>query len=111
MASKFTSATVREAVDRSVRNAQHLRAIHSAPIAALQVLAERIDAPMNATDDDDSKAAQFDNVSIPTFLKYCQALGLMPDLKSEKQQTSPKANQTAPTSPAVRAVPSFRDVG
>lgn len=111
MGGKFESETVRDAVDRSVRNAPHLRAIHSAPVAALRVLAERIDSPPSSADDAEAKLPQNDNVSIPTFLKYCQALGLVPDLKAEREAAKPAAASARPGQPVVRAVPSFRDVG
>lgn len=111
MGAKFDSETVRDAVDRSVRNAPHLRAIHSAPVAALRVLAERIDSPPASPDEAEPRLPQNDNVSIPTFLKYCQALGLVPDLKAEKEASKPAAGSPRPGEPVVRPVPSFRDVG
>lgn len=87
---KFPETSVREALERSLRNADGLTAVHSATVAAARTLAERIDH-LSATGfvDDD----KLDNVTVPTFLKYCQALGLTVDAtsvkKQEKTQTKP----------------------
>lgn len=70
---KFPEETVSAALERSLRNAKGLKAVNAATVAAARVLAKRIDQ-LAATDfvDDNGK---FDNVTVPTFLKYCQSLG------------------------------------
>ena len=76
---RFTDfLSVAEATERSIQNAKHLRAIHSGPVATLRALAMRIDVLLANNGSDES--GRLDNVSIPTYLKYCQALGLTPDV-------------------------------
>ena len=90
MASKFPEMKVSEALERSIRNLRGLSAKDSAIIAAARALARKIDAWDVIVDyamedmEDKAKGArpavpQNDNVSIATFLKYMQALGLTVD--------------------------------
>ena len=73
MSAKFPSRNVAEALERSLKNAD-LKAVNSAVVAAARVLAERIDyLTFSGFVDENGK---LDNVSLPTFLKYCQSLGL-----------------------------------
>ena len=76
--------TVLEATDAAIAAASHLTKMDVGAVEALRVLATKID-----TDDDlrdayleargaDAKPLQLDNVSIPTYLKYCESLGLTP---------------------------------
>lgn len=58
---------------------------HAGPIAALRVLARRIDEGdalmaimLRLSRDAKVKPPAIDNVSIPTYLKYCEAMGLTP---------------------------------
>lgn len=89
VASKFPDDGAVAALERSIANATHLRARDSAAIAAARVLARRIDIlDENGGLDDNGK---LDNVSVPTFLKYLQALNLLPE---------PAAVQTAKSAPA-----------
>lgn len=76
MGAKFPSRNVAEALERSLKNAD-LKAVNSAVVAAARVLAERIDyLTFSGFVDENGK---LDNVSLPTFLKYCQSLGLTLD--------------------------------
>lgn len=79
--------TVLDATNRSIAKAVEGGILDSdlaaAPIAALRVLAQRIDDADTLADflaiyatDNNLRPPSQDNVSIPTFLKYCEALGL-----------------------------------
>jgi len=76
MASKFPHDSVGDALERSLRNAD-LKAVNSAVVAAARVLAARIDSICDTGFIDEN--GKLDNVSLPTFLKYCQSLGLTVD--------------------------------
>lgn len=77
MSVKFPSHNVAEALERSLKNADGLKAVNSAAVAAARVLAGRIDF-LSATGFVDENG-KIDNVTLPTFLKYCQSLGLTVD--------------------------------
>ena len=81
MSAKFPSHNVAEALERSLKNADGLKAVNSAVVAAARVLAGRID---------------FLSVTLPTFLKYCQSLGLTLDAPA-------KVGRPARQKPEVRA--------
>ena len=100
MSAKFPSRNVAEALERSLKNAD-LKAVNSAVVAAARVLAERIDyLTFSGFVDENGK---LDNVSLPTFLKYCQSLGLTVDApakvgrpakpKVEAKQDRPKSDK------------------
>lgn len=100
MSAKFPSRNVAEALERSLKNAD-LKAVNSAVVAAARVLAERIDyLTFSGFVDENGK---LDNVSLPTFLKYCQSLGLTVDApakvgrpakpKVEAKQEKPKSDK------------------
>ena len=73
MSAKFPSRNVAEALERSLKNAD-LKAVNSAVVAAARVLAERIDyLTFSGFVDENGK---LDNVSLPTFLKYCRVSAL-----------------------------------
>ena len=83
----FAQESVSEALERSLRNAKHLRARDAAAAAAARALAWKIDnwetlaeaAIMEATENGGKpKVPQNDNVSLASFLKYMDALGLTP---------------------------------
>lgn len=109
----FTPETVADALERSLKNAKHLRAVDSGKVAAARALARKIDAwdvivewaleDVAESEGNPRPAVPAnDNVSLATFLRYVEALGL----------TSPVE---APTkSPAASAAPKskvggFRD--
>lgn len=73
---KFDSMSVSEGVERSLKNAKHLRARDSALVATLRILAARID-DLAATGFMDENG-KLDNVSVPTLHKICITLGLHP---------------------------------
>lgn len=71
---------IRAAVEESVtaaRRAGKITKIHAATVAGLRMVADRLDVlDIEAMTDTTGK---LDNVSLPTFLKYCAALGLVPE--------------------------------
>lgn len=88
MASPTPRGTVRKATEVAIRAASHLTDQDKGAVAALRALADKID-----TDDAlreaylewqverevvPSKPLQLDNVSIPTYLKFAESLGLTP---------------------------------
>lgn len=82
MSVKFEHLSVSDALERSLRNQPGLSARDSATVAAARVIAARIDElAENGFIDPNQK---LDNVTVPTFLKYLDALGLTvkPDVKS-----------------------------
>lgn len=94
MSVKFPSHNVAEALERSLKNADGLKSVNSAVVAAARVLAGRIDF-LNATGFVDENG-KIDNVTLPTFLKYCQSLGLTLDAPA-------KVGRPARQKPEVRA--------
>lgn len=100
---------VRKALDSSVRAAKRekrLTLADAGAIAAARALADKIDAwdviVQWANDDvEDREGARplvpaNDNVSLPTFLKYCESLGLTP---AGRKGTSAPAKEAAPSGP------------
>ncbi len=94
---------VREAFDRAVAAAEHLTPLDAAGVAAAGALADKIDAwdvivdwaiedaqvaQMNGSEGARPAVPANDNVSLPTFLKYLDALGLTPAGRS--RQAEPK---------------------
>lgn len=76
MTAKFPFDSVAGALERSLKNAD-LKAVNSAVVAAARVVAARIDDICETGFIDEN--GKLDNVSLPTFLKYCQSLGLTVD--------------------------------
>lgn len=83
----FAQESVSDALERALRNAKHLRARDAATVAAARALAWKIDnwetlaeaAIMESHEDGGRpKVPQNDNVSLASFLKYMDALGLTP---------------------------------
>ncbi len=76
--------TVLEATEASIRAATHLGPMDSGAVEVLRSLARTIDAIESGQDakddveDDPRKPRSLDNVTIPTYLKACDALGLTP---------------------------------
>lgn len=80
---------VREALDEAVAAAKHLGPLDAGAIAAARALADKIDAwdvivewaLDDANQEGDGarpKVPANDNTSLPTFLRYCDSLGLTP---------------------------------
>lgn len=78
MVARFELLSVADAFERSLRNMSGLSAKHSALVAASRVLAKRIDLIAEDGFIDDN--GKLDNVTVPTFLKYLQALGMTVDV-------------------------------
>ena len=79
--------SILEAVDKALEAADHLSDEDSGAIAALRALARKIDAwdtivewALEDASESGSrpKVPANDNTSLPTFLKYCESLGLTP---------------------------------
>ena len=63
--------SVRKATDESINAASHLGPMDSGAVAALRRLADRLDSQDGASD----------NTLAPTYLRYCDALGLTPSAR------------------------------
>lgn len=97
--------SVADATERALAAATHLDDTHAGAIEALRAVARKIDAwdqivewaieDARSTDGKESrpKVPQNDNVSLPTYLKFCESLGLTPlgQTKLPKQE-KPAAN-------------------
>lgn len=77
--------SIYDATVKALAAATHLKPTDKGAIAALKFLARKIDTEDHLRDlvleragEDNVKPPPLDNVSIPTFLKYCEALGLTP---------------------------------
>lgn len=76
--------TVLDATEASIKAAKHLGLLDSGAVEVLRHLARTIDAisdglaDYEGDDDDPRKPRSLDNVTIPTYLKACDALGLTP---------------------------------
>jgi len=100
MAYRFIHESVSDALERSIRNAKHLGARDSAAVAAARALARKIDAWDVIVEWALDDAAQGkgrpavpanDNVSIASFLKYIDQLGLLPPEPVAASASTPKA--------------------
>lgn len=108
----FEDESLEAALDRSLRNAKHLRAVHAGTVKAARMLARKIDAWETivawALDEANQECKrpsvpQNDNVSIASFLKYMDALGLTPELEAPaKKQTTKPADKPASPVDAMR---------
>ena len=84
---------VRDATEAAIKAADHLTDMDKGAIEALRSLADKIDAWDQIVDwaNDDAAGAEGkrptvpanDNVSIPTYLKFCESLGLTPAGRSK----------------------------
>lgn len=68
------------ATERAISAAHHLTDMDAGAVAALRVLAKKLDG----TGSEDE--VKFDNVTAPTYLKYCESLGLTPAGRSRVPQ-------------------------
>lgn len=100
MVVKFEDESLESALDRSLRNATHLRARDAAAVKAARELARKIDAWSQIVDwaledaaEDQTRPAvpANDNVSLASFLKYLDALGLLPAVQPAGKSSSAKA--------------------
>ena len=92
MAARFELLSVADAFERSLRNAPGLSAKDSALVAASRVLAKRID--LIADDGFIDQNGKLDNVTVPTFLKYLQALGMTVDVAQKSSAKLKSGHQT-----------------
>lgn len=113
----FVQQSVSEALERSIVNAKHLRARHSATIAAARALARKIDAWDTIVEWALDDAAQGkgrpavpanDNVSIASFLKYLDALGLTPEDETPAATPGRPASKPAAVAEPTNKVLAFR---
>jgi hypothetical protein len=77
-----TFDSVLEATEASIKAATHLTLLDAGAVEVLRHLARTIDGIGDEDDDLDddprAKPKSLDNVTIPTYLKACDALGLTP---------------------------------
>lgn len=70
---------VAEATERALEAAKHLTDMDQGAVQALRVLAAKVDEMSGGRGDDGEWVEpKFDNVTLPTYLKYCESLGLTP---------------------------------
>jgi hypothetical protein len=69
---------VLEATEASLEAATHLTEMDAGAVQALRSLAKILDAMLGDDDGGGEREVKFDNVTIPTYLKYCESLGLTP---------------------------------
>lgn len=106
----FSDLSLEAALDRSLKNATHLRAVHAGVVKAARLLARKIDAwdviVEWAIEDAEERGKgarpavpQNDNVSIASFLKYMDTLGLTPSIAPRAEPVKARAAVKAPPSP------------
>lgn len=83
--SHFDFISAESGVEASITAATHLTPADAAAVAALRVLAKKVDSLADSTAgvSDDGELTEdrkrgLDNVTLPTFLKFCSELGLTP---------------------------------
>lgn len=87
---KFEHESVVDALERSLRNAD-LKARQAAVVAGARLLAKRIDQISASGWIDDN--GKLDNVSVPTFLKYCEKLGLTLEVEKPPKRVEKAVEQ------------------
>lgn len=111
----FEHESVAEALERGIRNAKHLRARHAPVVAAARALARKIDAwdvivewaleDVLETKGGRPAVPANDNVSIASFLKYLDALGLTPEDEAPAASTPGRpATKPAATKPTNKVL-------
>lgn len=101
---------VAKATEVSIKAAAHLGTLDTGAVEVLRHLARSIDAThqdlTNAVDDDpDGKSRSLDNVTVPTYLKYCEALGLTPSGRLRLDVAAGKKESTGGKLGKLQAVP------
>jgi hypothetical protein len=93
--------------EAAIAAATHLSDMDKGAVAALRVLAAKVDAMADqaagVSEDGElheEKRRPIDNVTLPTYLKYCESLGLTP--AGRRTLKDGKAGGSAPTSLAER---------
>ena len=109
---EFERESVADALERAIAAADHLTARHAGAVAAARALAEKIDAWQiivewalddAAANDRRPAVPANDNVSLPSFLKYLDALRLLP-APAERAKPGP----TSTASPSQQALNEMR---
>ena len=79
---------VADATEASIRAATHLSDLDKGAVEALRTLAVAIDvlAATGGVRED----GKLDNVSVPTYLKFCESLGLTPAGRSRLPEKKPE---------------------
>jgi len=105
---------VRDATEASIKAAKHLTDMDSGALEALRSLADKIDAWDTIVDwaNDDVSGVEGkrpavpanDNVSIPTYLKFCESLGLTPNGRTRAQIEKGKGDGGGNTLGRLRSV-------
>ena len=100
----FTDESLEAALDRALESATHLEALHAATVRAARDLARKIDAWSvivgwaleDAAESNGRPAVPAnDNVSLASFLKYMNDLGLTPQLAPKSAGKPAGAGQPA----------------
>ena len=92
---------VRDGLEQAITAAAHLTAVDEGALAAARALADKIDAwgvivdwaldDVAGKDTSERPAVpQNDNTSLPTFLRYCDALGLTPAGRVKLDEKKPE---------------------
>lgn len=104
MADDVRDSRISDATERAIAAASsHLTDMDAGALEALRALARKIDTEqalrdlaLESAEENKSKPPAVDNVSIPTYLKYCESLGLTPvgrKTLGEKKATGGKLAQ------------------
>ena len=111
----FAPMSVAEALEVALAAADHLEPKHAATVVAARALAEKIDAWQiivewaledAAESESRPKVPANDNTSLPTFLKFMEALQLTPPAVAKI--TAPKVEAPASTSTATPSDPASK---
>lgn len=100
---------VAKATNEAIAAAKHLTKQDAGAVATLRFLATKIDTEAELRDlalrwaeEHNQKPPSVDNVSVPTYLKYCESLGLTPagraKMPEKKEPSGGKLN-------SLRSVP------
>lgn len=90
---------VAEATEKAIAAAAHLTDQDAGALATLRFLAKKIDTEETlrdmalewAAEDEKRRPPSVDNVSIPTYLKFCESLGLTPAGRARLAEKKPEA--------------------
>lgn len=84
--------SVRQATEDAVNAAEHLTKMDAGAVATLLKLADQID--YLTEHGGMSEDGKFDNVSIPTYLRYAESLGLTPGGRAKPGVGAKRASET-----------------
>lgn len=84
---EFDALSNEEALEVSIRAASHLSDQHHAAVEAARVLARRVDV---LAENDWVVEGKLDNVSMPSYLRALQALGLLPSVEAAGSKEKPR---------------------